>query len=68
MSWLYRHFPPIFFTNWYKVDIVENDGTITKTESACRECGKILMLLNTLTPEEVEQVFNSMEESDEKNL
>jgi len=61
MSWLYRHFPPFLFTNWYKVDVVDDDGTITKTESACRECGRILLLVKTLTPEELKAVFKSLE-------
>ena len=65
MSWLYRNFPPFIVNNWYKVDIVKKDGSVIRTESACRECGEILEILSEL-PEEVAKAVLEIEKNEKK--
>ena len=66
MSWLYRNFPPFILNNWYRVDIVEKDGSVVRSECACRECGEMLDILSQLTEEQVKAVLEI--EKDEKNM
>jgi len=47
ISWFTRHCPGCF-TTWYKVDITEKDGSVSKTETACKSCGEALMHLQDL--------------------
>jgi len=47
ISWFTRHCIPLT-TTWYKVDITEKDGSVSKTETACKSCGEVLMHLQDL--------------------
>ena len=51
MSWLYRNMPSLH-SNWYRVDIVDKEGNVIKTEHACNDCGEALQILSEL-PEDV---------------
>jgi len=44
ISWFTRHCPR-FATTWYKVDVTKEDGSVIKTETACKSCGDMLVIL-----------------------
>ena len=67
ISWLSRHFPP-FRVNWYKVDITDKAGHVTKTETACRDCGRLLALFEDMSEEEVAAVLKACDNHDKTNL
>jgi len=44
ISWFTRHLIPLT-TTWYKVDVIKEDGSVSKTETACKSCGNMLIIL-----------------------